>query len=38
MAAGIEARKLVHQEVLDASAGVRDTLIRLLNNLIPRLA
>ena len=38
MAAGILPQKLVHQEVLDAGAQVRDTLIRLLNALIPRLA
>jgi purine-nucleoside phosphorylase len=38
MAAGILPQKLVHQEVLDAGAQVRDTLIRLLNTLIPRLA
>lgn len=37
MAAGIEPRKLVHQEVLDATARVADTLIRLLNAVIPRL-
>jgi len=37
MAAGIVPQKLVHQEVLDAGARVRDTLIRLLNALIPRL-
>jgi purine-nucleoside phosphorylase len=37
MAAGILPQKLVHQEVLDAGAQVRDTLIRLLNTLIPRL-
>jgi purine-nucleoside phosphorylase len=38
MAAGILPQKLVHQEVLDAGAQVRDTLIRLLNTLIPRLS
>ena len=38
MAAGMLPQKLVHQEVLDAGAQVRDTLIRLLNALIPRLA
>ena len=37
MAAGILAQKLVHQEVLDVGARVRDTLIRLLNAVIPRL-
>jgi purine-nucleoside phosphorylase len=37
MAAGILPQKLVHQEVLDAGARVRETLIRLLNAVIPRL-
>jgi purine-nucleoside phosphorylase len=37
MAAGILPQKLDHQEVLDATARVRDTLIRLLNAVIPRL-
>jgi len=37
MAAGISAQKLVHQEVLEVGARVRDTLIRLLNAVIPRL-
>jgi len=37
MAAGISAQKLVHQEVLDVGARVRDTLIRLLNAVIPKL-
>ena len=37
MAAGILPQKLVHQEVLAAGARVRDTLIRLLNAVIPRL-
>jgi purine-nucleoside phosphorylase len=37
MAAGISAQKLVHQNVLDVGAQVRDTLIRLLNAVIPRL-
>lgn len=37
MAAGILPQKLVHQDVLDAGARVRDTLIRLLNAVIPRL-
>jgi purine-nucleoside phosphorylase len=37
MAAGMLPQKLVHQEVLDAGARVRDTLIRLLSTLIPRL-
>ena len=38
MAAGISSQKLVHQEVLDVGARVRDTLIRLLNAVIPRLS
>jgi purine-nucleoside phosphorylase len=38
MAAGISPQKLVHQEVLDVGARVRDTLIRLLNAVIPRLS
>ncbi|HSR08509.1 MAG TPA: hypothetical protein VLM42_15260, partial [Bryobacteraceae bacterium] len=37
MAAGILPQKLVHQDVLDVGARVRDTLIRLLNAVIPRL-
>jgi purine-nucleoside phosphorylase len=37
MAAGISAQKLVHQEVLDVGERVRDTLIRLLNAVIPKL-
>jgi purine-nucleoside phosphorylase len=37
MAAGISPQKLVHQEVLDVGARVRDTLIRLLNAVIPKL-
>ena len=37
MAAGILPQKLVHQEVLDAGARVRDTLIRLLSAVIPKL-
>jgi purine-nucleoside phosphorylase len=37
MAAGILPQKLEHQEVLDTTARVRDTLIRLLNAVIPRL-
>jgi purine-nucleoside phosphorylase len=37
MAAGLLPQKLVHQEVLDAGARVRDTLIRLLNAVIPKL-
>jgi len=37
MAAGILPQKLVHQEVLDVGERLRDTLIRLLNALIPKL-
>jgi purine-nucleoside phosphorylase len=37
MAAGLLPQKLVHQEVLDAGARVRETLIRLLNAVIPKL-
>jgi purine-nucleoside phosphorylase len=37
MAAGILPHKLVHQDVLDTGARVRDTLIRLLHAVIPRL-
>lgn len=37
MAAGILPQKLVHQEVLDVGERVRDTLIRLLNAVIPKL-
>jgi len=37
MAAGILPHKLVHQEVLDTGARVRDTMIRLLTALAPRL-
>jgi len=37
MAAGISPQKLVHQEVLEVGARVRDTLIRLLNAVIPKL-
>jgi purine-nucleoside phosphorylase len=37
MAAGILPQKLVHQEVLDTGARVRDTLIQLLTALVPRL-
>ena len=37
LAAGIQARKLVHQEVLDTGSRVRDTLIRLLTAVVPRL-
>jgi purine-nucleoside phosphorylase len=38
MAAGvIPESKLVHEEVLEAGAAVRDTLVRLLKTLLPRL-
>jgi purine-nucleoside phosphorylase len=37
MAAGILPQKLVHQAVLDTSARVRDTLIKLLTAIVPRL-
>ena len=37
MAAGILPQKLVHQEVLDTGASVRDTLIKLLAAIVPRL-
>ena len=37
-AAGITSEKLVHQEVLDTGARARDTLIRLLTAVVPRVA
>jgi purine-nucleoside phosphorylase len=37
MAAGILPQKINHQEVLDTGARVRDTLVRLLKALLPRL-
>ncbi len=37
MAAGILARKIDHQEVLETGAMVRDTLVRYLKELVPRL-
>ena len=37
MAAGILPRKLVHQEVLETGAAVRETLIKLLTAIVPRL-
>ena len=37
MAAGILPRKIDHQEVLETGARVRDTLVRYLKNLVPRL-
>jgi purine-nucleoside phosphorylase len=38
MAAGIEARKLVHEEVLETGARARVTLAALLRKILPRLA
>jgi purine-nucleoside phosphorylase len=38
MAAGVEARKLVHEEVLETGARARDTLAALLRTVLPRLA
>jgi purine-nucleoside phosphorylase len=38
MAAGILPEKLNHQEVLEAGAAIRDTLVRFLKALLPRLA
>jgi purine-nucleoside phosphorylase len=38
MAAGILPQKLNHHEVLEAGAAVRDTLVRFLKALLPRLA
>ena len=38
MAAGILPQKLDHKEVLEAGAAVRDTLVRFLKALLPRLA
>ena len=37
MAAGVLPRKLVHEEVLETGARVRDTLIKLLRAVVPRL-
>jgi len=37
MAAGILERKITHEEVLETGAMVRDTLVRLLKRLLPRL-
>ena len=37
MAAGILDRKISHEEVLETGGGVRDTLIKLLRRIIPRL-
>jgi len=37
MAAGILPQKLSHQDVLDTGTRVRDTLIKLLNAIVPRL-
>ncbi len=38
MAAGILPQKLVHQEVLDTGERVRDTLMKLLTAILPKLA
>jgi purine-nucleoside phosphorylase len=38
MAAGVLPQKISHEEVLETGAMVRDTLIRLLKGLLPRLA
>ncbi len=38
MAAGILPQKLVHEEVLETGAGVRETIIQLLKAIVPRLA
>lgn len=38
MAAGITQQKLVHKEVLETGARVRDTLIQLLTTIVPKLA
>jgi purine-nucleoside phosphorylase len=38
MAAGILAQKINHEEVLETGAMVRDTLVRFLTALLPRLA
>jgi len=38
MAAGVLPQKISHQEVLDTGAQVRDTLVRYLKALLPRLA
>ncbi len=37
MAAGITSQKLVHEEVLETGARVRDTLVKLLHGIVPRL-
>jgi purine-nucleoside phosphorylase len=37
MAAGITSQKLVHEEVLETGARVRDTLVKLLHAIVPRL-
>jgi len=37
MAAGILPQKLVHEEVLETGARVRDTLVKLLHAIVPRL-
>jgi purine-nucleoside phosphorylase len=37
MAAGLQAERISHQEVLETGAAVRDTLVRYLKALVPRL-
>jgi len=37
MAAGMLPRKIDHEEVLETGAKVRDTLVRLLKEVLPRL-
>jgi purine nucleoside phosphorylase len=37
MAAGILAQKINHEEVLETGLMVRDTLVRFLKSLLPRL-
>jgi purine nucleoside phosphorylase len=37
MAAGLQPEKLSHEEVLETGAAVRDTLVRYLKALLPRL-
>ena len=37
MAAGILQQKIHHEEVLETGARVRDTLVRLLREVLPRL-
>ena len=37
MAAGVLDQKINHEEVLETGAAVRDTLVKLLNAILPRL-